>query len=201
MQKNRVSAIMALAHFATGSTMEKPIPSPTREALLKEYSYDPVLDIWHNLHSARPRRWLNEERYVRRCRHIKSKRRIEPANNYLYLTLGGYSYAAHRLVWLYHHGKMGPEHIDHIDGKKWNNKIENLRLCTPQQNACNRGKPENNTSGFKGVHWNDSRQRWAASITTKGCTHNLGLFRTAKEAHRAYCDAATKLHGEFANFG
>lgn len=181
--------------------MEKPIPSPTREALLKEYDYDPVLDIWHNRHSSKPRQWRNEERFVRRCRHVKSKRRIEPANNYLYLTFGGYKYAAHRLVWLFHHGKMGPEHIDHIDGKKWNNKIENLRLCTPQQNACNRGKPENNASGFKGVFWSERYQKWVASITAKGKVYHLGRYQTPEDAHKAYREAATKHHGEFANFG
>jgi hypothetical protein len=115
--------------------------------------------------------------------------------------LGGYIYAAHRLVWLYHHGKMGPEHIDHIDGKKWNNKIENLRLCTPQQNACNRGKPEHNTSGFKGVHWSEKSQRWIANIMANGQNYRLGQFRTREEAHKAYCEAATELHREFANFG
>ena len=57
---------------------------------------------------------------------------------------------------------------------------------------------KNNTSGFKGVHWNEQKQRWAAEITLDYKKIRLGKFRTKEEAFAAYCAAAAEHHGEFA---
>ena len=86
--------------------------------------------------------------------------------------------------------------IDHIDGNRLNNSRSNLRVCTQQQNLCNRGKQTNNTSGFKGVSWLERKQKWRAMISNKF----IGYFKTAEEGHRAYVKAAQELHGEFAKF-
>ena len=86
--------------------------------------------------------------------------------------------------------------IDHIDGNPLNNSRSNLRVCTQQQNLCNRGKNTNNTSGFKGVDWFEQTQKWRARINNK----YLGLFKTPEEAHRAYVKAAQELHRDFAKF-
>jgi hypothetical protein len=87
--------------------------------------------------------------------------------------------------------------IDHVNHNKLDNRRQNLRVCTHQQNQFNRGKNSNNTSGYKGVHWNKQTQKWKAQINHK----YLGLFDSAEEAHRAYVRAAQELHGEYANFG
>ena len=121
-------------------------------------------------------------------------------NGYVRIRINGKSYRAHRLVFLVHHGYL-PKEIDHIDGNKSNNAIENLRPATHSQNAHNAGKRKDNTSGFKGVTWYKPAKKWLARIKFKGKQNHLGYFDTAEQAYAAYCQAANKLHKEFANFG
>ena len=91
--------------------------------------------------------------------------------------------------------------VDHVNGDKLDNRRENLRLCTSKQNAYNKGLTTSNRSGFKGIHWDAERNRWRARICIDGKEKKLGRFLTAELAHKAYCEAALKYHGEFANFG
>lgn len=93
------------------------------------------------------------------------------------------------------------EIVDHIDGNGLNNRRSNLRLATQAENRRNSRKNVNNTSGFKGVYWHKSSQKWMAYITFNRRMIYLGYFDCPKEAHAVYCKAAAKYHGEFANFG
>lgn len=88
--------------------------------------------------------------------------------------------------------------VDHIDGDGLNNTRANLRIATHQQNLCNRGMPRSNTSGFKGVCYNNSRRRWQAGIGLNGRNIYIGRFRTPEEAARAYDAKAKEIYGEFA---
>ncbi len=108
-------------------------------------------------------------------------------------------YFAHRLAWIYMTGSWPPSHVDHIDCDGSNNKWPNLRLASHHQNLQNRGKTRANTSGFKGV-WKVGNS-WKASIKSKYKAYHLGTFDSPQKAHAAYCAAAHKLHGEFANGG
>ena len=69
---------------------------------------------------------------------------------YVAVLLNGKRYMAHRVVWLLAKGHDAPMEIDHIDGDKKNNKIENLRLCTRSQNVCARKYRTGNT-GVRGL--------------------------------------------------
>lgn len=91
--------------------------------------------------------------------------------------------------------------VDHINGDGLDNRRSNLRICSKSENLRNRGKPASNTSGYKGVAWSKAAGKWQAYITVEGKRKHLGLFETPEAGHAAYCEAATKLHGEFANFG
>lgn len=90
---------------------------------------------------------------------------------------------------------------DHIDCNKLNNTRANLRHATASNNRHNRSKYKNNTSGYKGVSWSKHAKRWKAVITINSKQKELGYFNTEEQAHIAYCEAAKRLHGEFANFG
>jgi hypothetical protein len=117
---------------------------------------------------------------------------------YLHIGIDGTQYRAHRLAWLYVHGEWPRQHIDHIDGNPLNNAISNLREATNSENARNRGKTKRNKSGFKGVHWSNTKKRWVATIRHHGKKKDLGSFKDAKAAHDAYVSAALELHGSFA---
>ena len=103
---------------------------------------------------------------------------------------------AHRIIWFITNGEI-PETIDHINGIKDDNRILNLRNCTQQQNRLNQGDYSSNTSGYKGVVWNKSRNKWQAQIRFKEEHFYLGQFDCPKEASEAYEAKAKELHGEF----
>ena len=101
----------------------------------------------------------------------------------------------HRLAWFMTHGSWPENEVDHVNGDKTDNRIENLRKATRSENMRNCGMKRNNTSGFKGCRLRE--KGWQARITLQGKQHHLGFFKTAAEASAAYEEAAKKLHGEF----
>lgn len=107
---------------------------------------------------------------------------------------------AHRIIWTIFNGEIPEElFIDHIDGNRSNNLIENLRLCTTQENAYNRGKQSNNKSGYKGVSFHKQKQKWVAQIKLEGKNKFLGFFVNPEDAYEAYCAKAIEHYGEFAS--
>ncbi len=93
---------------------------------------------------------------------------------------------------------------DHIhSGETLDNRRSNLRIATGFQNQHNRRKRRDNSCGFKGVtpSGNGNKHPWKAEIVAHGEYHYLGCHDTPEEAHAAYCEAAKRLHGEFANLG
>ena len=117
-----------------------------------------------------------------------------------YITIDGERFIAHRLAWFHVYGEWPSDQIDHINGNPDDNRLCNLRDSSQAENTCNRGKSSNNTSGYKGVTWHKKAKKWLAQIGANGQHYYLGLFDTAEEAHAAYCEAAVRLHGEFARF-
>lgn len=123
------------------------------------------------------------------------------SNGYLLIGIKGRLYPAHRLAWLWVHGTMPADQIDHIDGNRANNALANLREATNSQNQRNRGSTKRNTSGFKGVSWRKGEERWYAQIAASGRNIFLGYYDTPDAAAAAYAAAAAKYHGAFANAG
>lgn len=122
-------------------------------------------------------------------------------NGYRYIKVGAKQCLAHRLAWLYVHGEWPDALIDHIDGNRSNNRIGNLRKATHSQNGANAKRHSRNRSGYKGVSFDKSKNRWQASITVQNKQIHLGRFKTKDEARAAYMTAAKFHHGEFANDG
>jgi len=103
------------------------------------------------------------------------------------------SFLMHRVIMKARRGQF----IDHKNIDKLDNRKENLRFCTPQQNAFNFDISRNNKTGYKGVHMQPNGT-YIAIIYVDGKARRLGLFSTAKEAGEAYDKVALKHFGEFA---
>lgn len=117
------------------------------------------------------------------------------ANGYAYRSENGEHIAMHRQL-------MSPStnmYIDHVNLDKLDNRKENLRICTFNQNQHNRTLQKNNTSGFKGVTWSKRDKKWIARIKVSGKKIDLGRFTCKVEAAKAYNTAAIEYHKEFAN--
>jgi len=86
--------------------------------------------------------------------------------------------------------------VDHINGNGLDNRKENLRLCSPSENARNCRLGKGNTSGFKGVYL--VKGKWRGEIKVNKTKYHLGTYKNKIDAAKAYDQAAKKYFGEFA---
>lgn len=100
----------------------------------------------------------------------------------------------HRLLM----GEPADQQVDHRNGDSLDNRISNLRLASNTENSRNARLGKNNTSGYKGVTWDASRQQWRAQIMVNKKNLFLGRFDNTEESALAYNQAALHYHGEFA---
>jgi len=122
------------------------------------------------------------------------------ATGYHEIKIDNKVYKTHRLIFLYHHGYL-PEFLDHIDGNRSNNKIDNLRPCTLSENAHNSKINKNSKSGIKGVTWHTKNEVWRADIRINDKLKYLGCFPNMSYAADAVRSAREFYHGDFANHG
>lgn len=116
-------------------------------------------------------------------------------SGYMVTNFGKSPYLVHRLVWLFVHGRWPAGEIDHINGRRDDNRLCNLREATRAQNARNRAAK--NGRAIKGVTLT-KRGKWQAQIRCDGKNLYIGTYETAAQAGAAYALKATELHGEFA---
>jgi len=86
------------------------------------------------------------------------------------------TFKAHRLIWLYVYGEWPKGEIDHINGIKDDNRIENLRDVSKSINQRNSKMRKNNTSGITGVIWDKANSKWLPLIHFDGKPKYLGRF-------------------------
>jgi len=90
------------------------------------------------------------------------------SNGYIAIQIDGRLYFAHRLAWFFVMGEWPKNQIDHIDGKKTNNRFANLREATNAENGQNQRKAQsdNKSSGLLGVSWHNPSGNWRARISS-----------------------------------
>lgn len=115
---------------------------------------------------------------------------LKPRGEYMKLKMNGKTLYIHRLVYLFHNPEWNisdnnrDNSIDHINGNRRDNRIENLRIVTNSQNQQNkthyRGKP------IKGVSFDKQQKKWKAHWNENG-KQQAKFFKTEPEAleHRA----------------
>ncbi len=119
-------------------------------------------------------------------------------SGYTNIYLGERFYRAHRLAFLWAHGRWPAELIDHINGQRSDNRLSNLREATRSQNLLNQGPRRSNRNGLKGVTFCASAFKWIVTVRVNGRNKYVGRYNSPDEAHEAYKAAALKYHGEFA---
>jgi len=112
---------------------------------------------------------------------------------YLEMKVDGKRYYAHRLAWLYVNGYFPELNIDHINRKRNDNRIKNLREASQQCNVRNAKMKSSNKSGITGVCWYKPSKKWKAQITS-GTTINLGHFKDFNDAVKARWCAEKKYN-------
>ena len=113
---------------------------------------------------------------------------------YIAIWIGGRRHMAHRLAWLYVYGEWPTKQIDHINGKKDDNRISNLRLADNAENQQNINTPRTNKSGVKGVFWNRFVNKWHAQIGIEGRNKHIGLYERFEDAVEARRQAEIENH-------
>ena len=121
-------------------------------------------------------------------------------DGYIQLCINHKKYKEHRLIYMMHHGYV-PKIIDHIDGNPANNKIENLREATYNQNQYNRKICLKNTSGFKNVMWDKNLNKWYVQIKFNGIKKYFGAYNDIDYAVFVADAMRHKYHKEFKNNG
>jgi hypothetical protein len=111
---------------------------------------------------------------------------------YVRIKIDGNLYRGHRLAWLYVYGEFPDEQVDHINGVRNDNRIENLRKCNNAQNQQNRTIKNNNKCNATGVDF--MKGLFRARITVDKKSVLLGLFKDVEKAKYAYLEAKQKHH-------
>lgn len=119
------------------------------------------------------------------------------AGGYVVLSLCDQKLYAHRVAWLLTHGEWPTKFIDHIDGDKQNNRIENLRNVSNQLNTQNIRAARGASSGLLGAYWDKQKSKWMSLIMTNGRSKFLGYHQTPEGAHAAYMNAKSTMHEGF----
>jgi type II secretory ATPase GspE/PulE/Tfp pilus assembly ATPase PilB-like protein len=120
------------------------------------------------------------------------------ADGYRQVKIGNRSYKVHRVIFMMQYGYLSPQ-IDHINGNKSDNRIENLRPATNATNQYNRKSQRNNTTGHKNIHFCNRSKRYVVSFRINGKLSSYGYFADIGEAKNVAMQKRIELHKEYAN--
>lgn len=157
----------------------------TQELVNQTFEYRNGLLYWKGVSHPNKMRWIDK-----------------PAGSihktgYRHITWMGKVHKSHRLIFLMHCGYMPPE-VDHINGDRADNRIENLRAANRSENQCNRGALASNTSGYPGVSWHKKSKAWVVRLMKNGKSYLIGYFKDLELAGLVSSEARSLYHGAYA---
>lgn len=158
------------------------IPLPTQQELIELFEYHP--------------NGIITSRYAKTKRKIGANVGVKNKHGYLSAKLNNKTYYVHRLIWTICNGAI-PDgfDIDHINGNRSDNKIQNLRLVTRQGNNQNlQSSKSNSKTKLLGACFHKASKKFVAQIREDGKYKYIGLFDTAIDAHNAYLEKKREIH-------
>lgn len=145
--------------------------------------------------------WITKEfpKWYRTKGHISCVRNVENPYGYLSQRLYMHRLVAHAFIGRIPKGIQ----LDHANRNGFDNRRINLRQANPRQNSANTVRAARSKTGFRGVVEIKSRSLSKRFCAYAGSQHikekkNLGYFKTAEEAARAYDKEAKERYGQFA---
>jgi len=148
----------------------------TRELLDERFIINPKTGIILNRISSGPRAQAGKEAGSLNGR------------GYRRIGINGRKYYTARIIWFYAKGEW-PINIDHINHRRDDDRLINLRSVTNAENHRNMSKRSDNTSGVVGVHWDKKASKWQAQIMVDSKNAHLGYFTDLADAITARSDA------------
>lgn len=156
------------------------LPPCTRDDIRRIFHYQPDTGLFTRISTGKPSGYLR-------------------AAGYVVITINRRSHYAHRIAWYLENGTW-PECVDHKNGAKHDNRIENLRPATKSQNGINRRSKAAASSGVRGVYRQSNTKKWRVRLLhPSGCFKSLGYYETKDEAERVAKNARDEWYGEFSS--
>jgi len=121
---------------------------------------------------------------------------LRTTDGYIQIIFNSHNYLAHRLAWLYVHGEWPKNDIDHIDGDRQNNKINNSRQATKSENLQNlkKAKKSNTSTGVLGVSYSKRDKSFRARVNINNKNVYCSYHKTLEQATIAYLIAKRNIH-------
>lgn len=179
---------------------KKPLPTPGQLRQLLRYEAETGKLFWRE----RGIEWFADGGHTAAHNCAAWNKKYAGTEALAAISTNGYRYgrvfrmrvAAHRAIWAMAHGEWPAGDLDHINCVKTDNRLENLRVVSHEENMRNVPRRRDNVSGITGVHWQSRRGKWRAEIQGE----RLGMFDSLEEAAAARA-VAMRLRGFHANHG
>ena len=162
-------------------------PLPSLETLQKYLTYDPKSGALL---------WRDNLTYAKQ-RPGGTPAGTMSKGGYLRTTIERSMYANNRIAWKMFYGADPKGVIDHRDGNKLNNAIDNLRDTTQIGNVCNAVRRSDNTTGYKGVVFDKRRGVYVFNLKVDRVKVASPSFSTPEAANESVRALRERLHGEF----
>lgn len=118
-------------------------------------------------------------------------------NRYAKTKVHGEHWCLHKLIYFWHYGVV-PAQLDHLNRNTLDNRIENLRPASGDQNACNKGTYTSNTSGAKNLYFRKKSGKWEVVVKVNKKAVYIGAFADKELAELVALEAREKHHGAYA---
>lgn len=147
--------------------------------------------FWKN----RPENWFASENAFLSWNSRYSGQAVGRINSggYRVFSLAHKLVKAHRFVFAIANGAWPEGHIDHVNGNPSDNRPQNLRDVSRQENQKNLRMPSHNTSGFVGVLWCRKSRKWRAQVFRDGRSQSLGFYAEKDDAVAARAAANLRM--------